>query len=97
MKFGVRLEGMNYELLFEEQQQVLGFVTTRFVKAKTQDEAELKAVDLIRNDESLNRIMVSGSLQVSTLRVTELWQESWWKKTGGKGYTFFPMESNEEI
>ncbi len=95
MKFGVRLEGENYEIMFEGKTQLLGFVTTRIVKAENPEQAELEAVDLIKNDRALNNIMLSGSSYTSTIRVTEMWQESWWKRPGGKGFTFFPMDSEK--
>lgn len=96
MKYGVRLLGSNYEVRFDGDIKLLGFITTRFVKAKSPAEAELKAVDLVRYDSRLNAMMVSESIFTATIQVEEMWEESWWKLTGGKGYTFFPMESEDE-
>lgn len=96
MKYGVRLVGENYEVLLEGQHQLLGFYTTRFVKAASPEEAEIKAVDLVRRDSQLNEIMVSEPQQSATLSVDEMWRESWWKRLGGKGYSFFDMCSDHE-
>ncbi len=97
LKYGVRLQGENYELNFEGEVELLGFVTTIFVKASSPEEAELRAVELVRNDKRLNGLMISGSKFLSSIHLTEVWTESWWKRLGGKGYTFFPMASTHEI
>ncbi|MEW5251757.1 hypothetical protein [Microbulbifer discodermiae] len=97
MKYGVRLQGENYELEIDGKKKPFGFITTIFVKAKTVEEAEIAAVNLVRNDVLLNGLMISGSPYISTLRSTEIWEERWWKRLGGKGYSFFPMEKDNEI
>ena len=47
------LRGENFEINSESGLENLGFMTTRFVKAKTPEEAELIAVEMIRTDSSL--------------------------------------------
>lgn len=93
MKYGVRLSGVNYEINIEGSTELLGFITTRFVKAKSGDEAAHKAVQLILSDPHLNSIMTPNSDHEASVSVDEVWQERWWKKTGGQGYTFYPMDS----
>ena len=55
--FQVLLEGQNFFVDFEGKEELLGFVTTRWVKAKNPDEAELKAVELIKQDKHLLNIL----------------------------------------
>ncbi|BFM13517.1 hypothetical protein R50072_36700 [Simiduia litorea] len=97
MKYGVRLQGDNYEIRVEEQWKLLGFVTTRFVKASSIEDAEKAALDLILKDPHLNNLMRSNSEHIAKVHVTEMWSEKWWKRTGGKGYSFFPMEEDGQI
>lgn len=96
MKYGVRLEGKNFEINTERGVENLGFIATRFVKANSPEEAESKAVDLIRFDKSLNSTLVENNEYEPMIYLVEYWKESWWKRLGGRGYTFYPMESKSE-
>ena len=44
--FQVMLEGENFFIEFEGKEELLGFITTRWVKASNEEQAELKAVEL---------------------------------------------------
>jgi hypothetical protein len=48
--YQVMLEGKDFPMEFDGKEEVLGFVTTRWVKASDEEQAELKAVALIKND-----------------------------------------------
>ena len=96
MKYGVRLEGKNFVLKTEDGIENLGFVTTRFVKASTPEEAETRAVELIKTDDSLISALVEEREFEPMIYLVEYWKESWWKKLGGGGYTFYPMSSGNE-
>ncbi len=52
-KYMVMLDGRNFEIEIDGKVQKLGFFTTRWVEAINPKEAELKAVELIKTDESL--------------------------------------------
>ncbi len=54
-KYQVMLEGKNF--LLEHEGKILkhGFFTTRYVEANNPEEAELSAIDLIKNDSTLTK------------------------------------------
>jgi hypothetical protein len=52
-KYKVMLEGRNFLINYEGKIEKLGFLTTRFVEADDPKDAELKAVQLIKEDERL--------------------------------------------
>jgi hypothetical protein len=52
-KYRVLLNGENFLLNFDGQLQKLGFYVTRVVVAQNPDEAELAAVNLVREDSQL--------------------------------------------
>lgn len=49
-KYRVRTEGKNFIVKIDEIPEKLGFFTTRFIEAENEQEAEKKALDLIRNE-----------------------------------------------
>jgi hypothetical protein len=58
--FRVLLNGQNLSIELEGKVQKVGFYTTRFVEADTQEEAEASAIDLIRADARLLTIMLNA-------------------------------------
>ena len=96
MKYGVCLEGKNFELKTEDGIENFGFITTRFVRAKTPDEAEVKAVELVKTDQNLlGRLDEERKLE-PMIYLVEYWKESWWKRLGGLGYSFYSMNTDDE-
>jgi len=93
MNYAIILEGQNFEVNFDGEIQNLGFYTTRIVKANSIDEAEDKAIQLIRNAQSLINMMVENSQFEPRIDIDRVYKASWWKRTGGKGYSFYPMDS----
>ncbi len=68
------------------------FFTTRWVKANTPEEAELKAVELIKNDESLLAKVVKSESSQPMIHLEEMYKVNWFeyfRKNPGKGYTFY--------
>ena len=51
--YRVKLNGKNFKIELEGKIEKLGFYTTRWVQADNIQEAELKAVNLVREDKSL--------------------------------------------
>lgn len=88
------LRGENFEIIFDGKIQNVGFYTTRIVKAPDLEQAELAAVELIKNDEHLIQMLAKDLNFTPMIYLEEIVQVKWWKKLGGKGYSFFPM--NEE-
>lgn len=87
------LRGENFEIKAEAGVENIGFFTTRFVKAKTPEEAELVAMEMVRTDKSLLEMLFTESKLESKIYLEKTWAERWWKRLGGNGYTFFAMES----
>jgi hypothetical protein len=52
-RYSVRLNGQNFLLNFEGNAQKFGFYTTRDVEAESFEDAELKAVQIVRKDETI--------------------------------------------
>lgn len=93
MKYGVMLRGENFAIKSEAEVENLGFFTTRFVKARSPEEAELVALNMIRTDKSLLKVLMRESEFESKIYLEKVWAVPWWKRLGGDGYTFYPMES----
>jgi len=53
--------GGNFELNFEGKTNNFGFYTTIIVKANSEEEAEMKAVELIKTDNSLLSMVIRDS------------------------------------
>ncbi len=90
--FKVLLTGQDFVLNLEGANHKGGFATTRWVKARTVEEAELKAVDLVRNDTSLQAILIDEEPNEPRVFVEEISHVSWlsyFMKKPGTGYTFF--------
>ena len=87
------LRGENFLIKLEDKVENLGFYATRVVKANSEKEAELRAIDLIRNDGSLISMVQKTSDINPKIYLESINNASWWQRLGGKGYTFWPMES----
>ena len=91
MKYRVVLKGENFEIVTENKVTNMGFYTTRFVNAESLDEAEMKAIELIKNDEYLLKSVVPNSSVEPMIYVEAIYQAKWWNRVGGKGFTFWDM------
>lgn len=88
------LEGRNFLLDIEGSVRKYGFFTTRYVEAENPEQAEMKAVQLIREDQSLKTAAKNeGSKPMIYLdSITEL--ESFeGVRLPGTGYALFPDDS----
>ena len=92
-KYKVLLLGENFEVNFEGKIENLGFYTTRVVAANSEEEAENKAVQSIREDEHLIAMMLKNSAYEPKIYLEEIEIIPWWKRIGKQGYSFFPMDS----
>lgn len=50
------IRGENFPLQFDGKDDLLGFYTAQFVRAETADQAELVALDMLRENPKLNGI-----------------------------------------
>ena len=90
------LRGEDFELIFEGKEEHFGFYTTRVVKAVTEEEAETKAVALVKKDKDLISSMLPSSSKEPMIYLESISKAPFWRKLGGTGYSFWPME-NESL
>lgn len=92
--YQVMLEGKNFPLEMDGVGEIMGFVTTRWVNAANAEEAELKAVDLVKNDSSLIGAVRDREGFAPMIYLVELATVSWLtfrRRQPGGGYTFYPQ------
>ena len=88
--YRVRLNGQNFLLSLDEGSKKYGFYVTRDVEAQSLEDAELKAVELIKNDRKLldrveNQINDSPMIFVDDIRIFEPSEE----KINSSGFTYY--------
>ncbi|WP_017446132.1 hypothetical protein [Gayadomonas joobiniege] len=94
--FQVMLEGENFFIEFDGKEELLGFTTTRWVKASNEEQAELKAVELIKNDTHLQNLLRNpeNELPSPMIYLSEMCKVNWFtyvRRKPGAGYSFYPM------
>lgn len=88
--YRVRLNGQNFLLNFDRKPQKYGFYTTRDVEAKSFEDAELKAVELIKNDDVLIIDILNDKADSPMIFVKEMrLLESDEKRLINLGFTFY--------
>ena len=96
--YQVILTGENFHLRRDEREELMGFATTRWVKALSEDEAELKAVALVKEDEFLASSKAKNGDIQPMIYLDCIMAVSWfqyWRRSPGKGFTFFIQENGE--
>lgn len=71
-KYRVFVRGENFLMRIEEQDQKLGFYTTVFVEALNEESAELKATELLWNDQRLIGSMLNTESDSPMIFVEEI-------------------------
>jgi hypothetical protein len=91
-KFAVMLVGENFLLDFDGSVQRMGFYVTRYVEADDPHQAELTAVDLIREDPKLKGVPLNSRDDPPRLHVEEISTlDSFDGVTNRRpGFVFFP-------
>lgn len=85
--FRVLLRGESFRMLFDGEPQRVGFYTTRFVEASDPEEAENRAVQLLREDEWLRGAVLNERNDPPMLYAEEIEPVSRLEKASG--YVFF--------
>jgi len=98
--YKVLLEGKNFLIEHEGKKKLHGFFTTRWVKARNSEFAELTAVELVKNDEHLIALTINkhGSDPDPMVYLEEINTVSWLtylRRKPGKGYSFYLGEEEE--
>ena len=91
-KYTVLLEGENFPIIQSDGSQLFGFYATRKVKAKDESEAELIAITLVKEDETILENIDPKSNIESLVKVDSVSKLKWWSRLNASGFTFFHME-----
>ena len=91
------LQGKNFLLNFDGKSQKHGFYTTRYVEANDPEEAELKAVDLIKMDSKLTESVQNDHSDVPMIYLDELIELECFEGENitGTGYSFYIEDESE--
>ena len=73
-KYKIMLEGKNFLLSSDGQTMKHGFFTTRWVEARDPEEAELKAIDLIKNDRGLMNNLLNDQSNPPMIYLREIYE-----------------------
>ena len=73
-KYEVVINGCNYLMLFEGEQKLMGFYVTRYVEESDPEQAELKALELVRGIDHLSKMVLNGPKDPPILRLDEMYE-----------------------
>jgi hypothetical protein len=93
-KYRILIEGKNFIINIEGKNNKLGFITTRWVEARTEAEAEKSAIELIRNDPQLKDTVLNKKDDQPMLYAEEIVEIKSFEGVNppGAGYGFYPQE-----
>lgn len=91
------INGKNFHLKRDEVSERLGFFTTRFVEASSIEEAELTAINLIKQDSWLRSATLNDKNDPPMLYVDEIAELSELPEKQGFGFTFYPDRDDTDI
>ena len=89
MWYRVMLKGENFVMKLSGKQTVHGFYTTRYVEATSEDDAEMKAVELIREDNYLRERVRNPKSDLPMIYLKEIEMLASHSGEAGSGYTFY--------
>lgn len=93
------LEGKDFLIEMDGKEELLGYITTRWVKAISPEDAEMKAVGPIKSDDNLISITknMDKSKPTPMIYLSEMCCVNWvqyFRRKPGCGYSFFLMANN---
>ena len=95
--YAVMLRGENFIIEFDGKPMRCGFYTTRYVRARSEQDAEMAAVNLVRTDEALLKCVCRETSPNPMLFAERIERRSWWKGfRSGKGFTFWDMDAESQ-
>jgi len=91
------MEGKNFLLNLEGITQKYGFFTTRYIEANNPEEAELKAVQLIREDSEISESIKNPQSDPPMIYLNTLDELASFEGVDvpGAGYSFYPDDGSE--
>ena len=96
-KYQALLEGKNFLIESEGKLQKHGFYTTRYIEAKNPEEAELKAVETIKNDRELIDAVKNERSNPPMIYLEELYELESFEGLNSPetGYSFYIDDGND--
>ncbi len=93
--YEVKLNGENFWMVMEDKPSKMGFYTNRYVEATDATEAENKAVQMIRDDPTFDKILNARSdpPMIYCDRISEL-EGNVDSPTANQGYVFYREDSD---
>jgi hypothetical protein len=91
--YRVLLNGRNFTLKVDGHPERMGFYTTRFVEASGTEEAENRAVELIRDDPTLRDVVLNPRDDPPMVFVDEIEEVSALRPAAG--YTFYRQDDGD--
>jgi hypothetical protein len=93
-KYQAYINGDNFLMMNQGNKEQMGFYATRWVEALSPKEAEIKAIELIMNDQDLIGAIHNKDNDPPKLFVEEIAELDSFEGVNppGSGYTFYPVE-----
>ncbi|GAB2524003.1 hypothetical protein [Lysobacter humi (ex Lee et al. 2017)] len=86
------IRGENFPGSLLGQAEPIGFFATRFVEAASAAEAEMVALDLLRQDPTFDAVGPEDRMEDARVYFEEIDEEpADFERGPGKGFSFFPM------
>jgi len=97
-KYQILVQGKNFSLSLEGEAKTMGFYTTRWVEAKSPQDAENSVIELIKNDKNLKDAVLNEKNNPPMLYAEEIIEIENFEgvKPPGSGYSFYPEEGIEQ-
>ena len=98
-KYKVLVRGENFLMNIDDVNQKVGFYTTRFVEAESEEEAENKVIDILRNDPKLIKSVLNKKSDSPMIYVEEIEQLKSFKghPINGTGFAFYTEKAIESF
>jgi len=94
--FAVMLRGEDFLIRFESGPERMGFFTTRFVHARNEEEAETRAVQMVRQTKSLRTNIRTASL-TPMIYLESIERRPWRRRFKTQpGFAFWNMDQEDE-
>jgi hypothetical protein len=95
-KYKVLVRGENFLINLEGEDQKCGFYTTAFVEGKGEEQAEQRAMALLRNDKEFRRSVLNEQSDAPMMFVDEIDEVQSFEGLNlpRTGFSFFPEEGN---
>ena len=94
--FALLLRGENFLIRMDGVPERLGFYTTRYVRARNEEEAETRAVQMVRQAKSLRGNIRTASL-TPMIYLEEIERRPWWHRFKTQpGFAFWDMDKEDK-